>query len=96
MHADQLSRQQRAANIDALLTRLQTLAHEAEVRNQRYWIAKDALDALLQEIMTMPKKDRPTGEEMAKAVGRDRRRLYQIRNLADPSEKTRRNPRREQ
>lgn len=74
---------EREAHIEHILATLSFLAREADRRANMYWSAKDRLDAYLREVMEMPREERPTGDAMAAAVGRDRRRLYQIRKL-DP------------
>lgn len=82
-------------HIEHILNTLAELAAHADRRATAYWEAKDHLDAYLQEILNMPKRDRPTGEQMATVVGRDRRRLYQIRNLdltKDPGKSVPRRP----
>ena len=90
--------QARENNILSMLAHLAKLAQVADTRNDEYWAAKDSLDQYVKEIMKMPKQDRPTGDQMAAAVGRDRRRLYQINKLpAEPSNtRHRRIPRRPQ
>lgn len=74
------SREEWAAQQQILLT-LTRMASEAERRAQKYWEAKDELDQYLKTILELPPSERPTGSAMAKVVGRDRRRLYQINKL---------------
>jgi hypothetical protein len=64
-----------------ILTTLTKMAAEAERRATKYWEAKDDLDQYLQKVLELPPNERPTGSAMAKVVGRDRRRLYQINKL---------------
>ena len=86
---------EREAHIEHILATLSELAREADRRANKYWDAKDHLDAYLREVMEMPQQERPTGEQMAAVVGRDRRRLYQIRHRdpeTDPGKHVPRRP----
>lgn len=84
--------QQREDNINNMLARLSHFARQAETIKEAYWLAKDELDQFVKELMSMPASDRPTGEQMAEAIGRDRRRLYQIINLEQGSRGANRTP----
>lgn len=77
--ADRL-RNERNIKIDDILLTLHHLAWTEQSTSDRHAEAKTKLDAFIKQVMELPATERPTGAEMSDVIGRDRRRLYQIRD----------------